>query len=183
MCNISGAFHYMYIFFALSRSLYLSLPAFLRDCVEFFFVLFFAPTFFHSLPSSLSRSRVELWAKCFRLRAIIPYRIAKNTHTHLNRNRYTQTKRMQISVKMQTMSEHLFLSTDNYNIQHQYLHDLHLKITNSASISIQNAQFKGIGLVFFYGVCVRARTAHKFHCLFYGQCFVGYVLFCISKMI
>lgn len=167
MCNISGAFHYMYIFFSLALLVF-------RTKVEVGWIFF--PC--HSLlPPFFSLSPDELWAKCFRFRNN-SMQNAKNIHIYS----YIQTKRMQISVKMQTKANICFY-LDNYNTQHQYLHDLHLKITNSASISIQmliQKYWPCSAAVLSHRECARVHT-NSIVC--FMAMFCWYVLFCISKMI
>lgn len=133
---------------------------------------FFASTFFPP----------ELRAKCFRFRNnSMPN--ANNIHTYM----YSYTNKKNANQRQDAnKSEHLFYQ-DNYNTQHQYLHDLHLKITNSASISIQmpiQRHWPRFARSMSEVASARARAHHtKCHCLFYGNVCCWYVLFCISKMI
>lgn len=93
MCNISGAFHYMYTLYIIAVSLF------------FWGKTTGADFFFPIVPCSHLLSFFgpdELWAKCFRFRN-------DSIRTNVKKT-YTQTKRMQISDKMQTKAERSVLS-------------------------------------------------------------------------
>lgn len=153
MCNISGAFHYMYTLYIIAVSLFFWGKTTGGD---FFFPIvpcshllsFFGPD--------------ELWVKCFRFRN-------DSIRTNVKKT-YTQTKRMQISDKMQTKAERSVLSRQ-------------LQPTPIFAWSpLENYEFSIKMLIQSIGLVLRVRAYIFSHCLFYGNV-CWYVLFCISKMI
>lgn len=145
MCNISGAFHYMYTLYIIAVSL--SFFGAKQLVLISFSLSFLAPTFFLFLVPMNCGQNVSVFA-------MILFAQTRKKHIHKQKECKSATRCKQ--------KRNVLFYLDNYN-QHQYLHDLHLKITNSASISIQNAHSK-------HWPCFASARVHIFPLFVLWQC-------------